>query len=99
MLFLYHDGIRPGKNDEEGHARCREIVENIDWTCEIYHWYQEENQGCDPSGFLAQRWAFSNVERCIVLEDDCVPNQSFFLIARNCLRDIKTIIELILFAE
>lgn len=77
-LFLYQDGIRPGKKDEEGHAECRRIAESIDWDCAVYRWYQENNQGCDPSGFLAQRWAFSLVDRCIVLEDDCVPAQSFF---------------------
>lgn len=78
VLFLYQDGIRPGRGDEAGHAECRRIAENIDWDCALYRWYQDENQGCDPSGFLSHRWAFSHVERCIVLEDDCVPSQSFF---------------------
>ena len=88
-LFLYQDGVRPGKGDEKGHAECRKIAEEIDWNCEVYRWYQEENKGCDPSGYLAQRWAFSNVERCIVLEDDCVPNQSFFSYCEEMLERYK----------
>ena len=35
--------------------------------------YQTKNQGCDPSEYLSQKWAFSIVDKCIVLEDDDVP--------------------------
>lgn len=89
ILFLYQDGIRPGKGDEIGHKACREIAEDIDWDCTVYRWYQEENQGCDPSGFLAQRWAFTHAERCIVLEDDCVPSQAFFQFCTELLERYK----------
>lgn len=77
-LFLYQDGAREGKNDEPGIEACRKIVENIDWPCEVHRWYQEKNVGCDPSEFLSQKWAFSFVDKCIILEDDDVPTQSFF---------------------
>ena len=76
-LYLYQDGIR-GEKDFEGHAECRKIVSSIDWLCEVKTFYQEKNQGCDPSGYIAQSWFFKNVEYGIVLEDDCVPNESFF---------------------
>jgi len=85
VVLLYQDGIREGKNDEEGHASCRKIAEGIDWDCTVYRYYQEKNMGCDPSGFMAQRWAFSLVEKCIVLEDDCVPSQAFFPFCRELL--------------
>ena len=77
-LFLYQDGPRPNKNDFEGINKCREIVANIDWPCEVHRWYQEKNMGCDPSEYLSQKWAFSFVEKCIILEDDDVPSDSFF---------------------
>lgn len=39
----------------------------------------------DPSGHLSQKWAFSMVDKCIVLEDDCVPSQSFFPFCKEML--------------
>ena len=74
-LYLYQDAPRSDK-DKEGWKACRDLVNSIDWDCEVHTYYQEKNQGCDPSGFLAQSWFFSNVEYGIVLEDDCVPNES-----------------------
>ena len=76
-LFLYQDGPRNDR-DLPGIEACRRIAENIDWPCRVERLYQERNYGCDPSEFIAQKWAFSFVDRCIVLEDDDVPSQSFF---------------------
>ena len=78
-LYLYQDGARENnKNDAKGIQKCREIASNIDWECEVHKMFQEKNYGCDPSGFIADQWFFSNVEYGIVLEDDVVPSQSFF---------------------
>jgi hypothetical protein len=85
VLFLYQDGPRIGKNDLEGILKCREIVNDIDWECEIYRWYQSENIGCDPSEFISQKWAFSYVDKCIILEDDDVPSVSFFHFCKELL--------------
>ncbi len=76
-LFLYQDGPR-GERDLPGIEACRQVVADIDWPCEVHRMYQEKNFGCDPSEFICQRWAFSMVDKCIVLEDDDVPTQSFF---------------------
>lgn len=84
-LFLYQDGSREGKDDEVGIAACRELVEDIDWECEVHRWYQEKNVGCDPSEFLSQKWAFSFVDKCVILEDDDVPSVSFFLFCKELL--------------
>ena len=65
-LFLYQDGPR-GERDLAGIEACRKIAENIDWECEVYRKYQDRNYGCDPSEFLSQKWAFSIVDKCIVL--------------------------------
>lgn len=78
-LLLYQDGPREGNElDVENIRKCREIAEKIDWECEVYKNYQEKNVGCDPSGFNAHTWAFSKVDKCIILEDDVVPSVSFF---------------------
>ena len=76
-LFLYQDGPR-GERDMPGIEACRKVVADIDWECEVHHNYQEKNYGCDPSEYMAQKWAFSLSNKCIVLEDDDVPAVSFF---------------------
>ena len=83
-LFLYQDGPR-GERDMPGILACRKIAENIDWECDVRRHYCEHNQGCDPSEYLSQRWAFSMVDKCIVLEDDDVPSQSFFPFCKEML--------------
>lgn len=78
-LFLYQDGPREGRKDDINNIhKCREIVEEIDWDCEVHKMYQEKNYGCDPSEYISQKWMFSLVDRGIILEDDDVPSQSFF---------------------
>lgn len=85
-LYLYQDGPRNEK-DMAGIMACRAIVsdENINWQCEVHRNYQEHNQGCDPSGYLSHKWAFSLSDKCIVLEDDVVPSQSFFPFCKEML--------------
>ncbi len=83
-LFLYQDGPR-GERDMPGIEACRRVVEDIDWQCEVHRKYQERNFGCDPSEYISQKWAFSIVDRCIVLEDDDVPSQSFFPFCKEIL--------------
>ncbi len=84
-LYLYQDGARNEK-DMPGILTCREIAEKIDWECEVHRLYQEENYGCDPSEYMAQRWFFDQEEMGIVLEDDDVPTQSFFPFCKELLQ-------------
>lgn len=85
-LYLYQDGPRPNRPDDvENIAKCREIVENIDWECQVEKMYQENNCGCDPSEFIAQKWMFTTETKGIILEDDDVPSQSFFPFCKDLL--------------
>jgi len=83
-LLLYQDGPR-GEKDMAGIAECRRIAEDIDWECEVHRNYQEKNYGCDPSGYMSHKWAFSIADKCVVLEDDVVPSQSFFPFCKEML--------------
>lgn len=85
-LLLWQDGPREGRADDvENIARCREIAENIDWECTVYKMYNEKNYGCDPSTFYSHKWAFSLVDKCIILEDDFVANESYFKFCKELL--------------
>lgn len=85
-LFLYQDGPRDD-GDLVGIESCRRVVsdDEIDWECDVRRQYLDHNQGCDPSGFLSHRWAFSMSDKVIVLEDDVVPSQSFFVFCKEML--------------
>lgn len=83
-LFLHQDGPR-GERDLPGIEACRRIAENIDWECDVRRMYRERNYGCDPAGYMAHTWAFSLADKCIVLEDDVVPSQSFFTFCKEML--------------
>jgi hypothetical protein len=85
-LFIAADGPRPGRPGER--ERCqtvRAIVERIDWPCDVKRDYADENLGCRRRPQTAFRWAFSQAERLIVLEDDCLPDPSFFRFCQEML--------------
>ena len=88
-LFLYQDGPRSEK-DLPGIRACREVVEQVDWECRVERLYQERNYGCDPSEYISQKWAFSQVDKCVVLEDDDVPALSFFAFCKEMLDRYET---------
>lgn len=86
QLLLWQDGPRAGRQDDaENIRRCREIASNIDWDCEVFTNYHDTNIGCDPSTHLSHKWAFSIVDKCIVLEDDIVPHHTFFTFCKDML--------------
>lgn len=78
-LFIIADGPRENKEDDK--LKCkqtREIFNNIDWDCKLYKNFSEVNLGCAKRGATGFSWVFDNVEECIFLEDDCLPNMTFF---------------------
>ncbi|PAW30084.1 hypothetical protein BKC07_04455 [Peribacillus simplex] len=89
-LFLIQDGARKNRpDDEENINKCRKVVSEIDWECEIYTNYSESNLSCDPRVFSGISWAFQYVDRLIILEDDCVPSGSFFQFCAEILEKYK----------
>jgi hypothetical protein len=90
QLFLIQDGARiSNTNDLENIIKCREIVENIDWECEVYKNYSDENLGCGMRIFSGLNWAFQYVDRLLIIEDDCVPAMSLFPFAADLLEKYK----------
>jgi len=78
-LLLVADGPRPGKQDESEMCRqVRDIVARVDWPCEIATNFAESNLGCQERMISGLNWVFSLVEEAIILEDDCLPDASFF---------------------
>ncbi|MEI6480332.1 MAG: nucleotide-diphospho-sugar transferase [bacterium] len=78
-LFIAADGPRENKaKEEELCEETRKIATMIDWPCETRTLFREKNLGCGKAVSEAITWFFENVEEGIILEDDCLPDQSFF---------------------
>lgn len=78
-LLVVANSARPDVPGEAEKCRAaRAIVERVDWDCEVLTNYSESYRDgrAQLSGGLD--WIFRTVEEAIVLEDDCLPHQSFF---------------------
>lgn len=88
-LFLIQDGARlNNQKDVENIKKCREII-NVDWECEVESFFSEENLGCGKRIITGLSSCFEKVDRLIILEDDCVPSQSFFKFCQEVLERYK----------
>ena len=88
-LYLVSDAGR-NKEEMEKVLQCRRIIEqNINWPCEIVKDYAEENKGVlDRIGYGARR-IFEKEEYAIFLEDDNVPDKTFFYFCKEMLLRYK----------
>jgi hypothetical protein len=78
-LYIAADGPRPGFPDDALLCKqTREIVSKIDWHCDVKTLFTDENAGCKNGVSAAINWFFSYEEEGIILEDDCLPANSFF---------------------
>lgn len=91
QLFLISDGPRVG-NDLDGLKirDCRSFInEQIDWKCEVYRLYQDTNLGAGKNITTGLNWVFSQIDRTVILEDDCLPDPSFFRFCQELLEKYK----------
>ena len=79
-LYLASDGHRESKSGEaEKVSEIRNIIlQQIDWDCDIHTLFHEANLGCADAVYQAIDWLFEKEEKGIILEDDCVVQDSFF---------------------
>lgn len=78
-LLVIADGARAGRDGEaERVAAVRAIVAEVDWPCRVLTDFAAVNMGCGARVSSGLDWVFAQVDRAIVLEDDCLPSPSFF---------------------
>lgn len=90
-LFIAADGPRFDNNYDELNCKLvREyVLSKIDWDCEVNTLFRYENLGCGKAVSSAISWFFTHVDYGIILEDDCVPNNSFFYFCEQLLIKFK----------
>lgn len=85
-LFIICDGPRINKIGEvDVVARVRSIVDKVDWNCEVKLNYSNINLGCKLRVSSGLNWVFENTDEAIILEDDCMPDISFFYYCQELL--------------
>jgi hypothetical protein len=78
-LYVSADGPRSNvSSDIEKCATTRKIIEQVDWDCKVSLLMNDTNLGCGKAVSRAITWFFSQEEMGIILEDDCLPDPSFF---------------------
>jgi hypothetical protein len=89
-LYVSSDGARANRPGElEKCEQAKSILKNIDWECELNVNFSEVNFGCKEGVTKGINWFFENVECGIILEDDCVPDLSFFRFCKAMLEKHK----------
>lgn len=80
QLFIAADGPRAGHATDAAlcAATKKALLERVDWPCELHTRFQAENLGCGKAVSSAIQWFFETVTEGMILEDDCLPDPSFF---------------------
>ncbi len=97
-LYIAADGPRKDKvGDKKLCYETRKIVEKINWKCNVRKLYRRENLGLKKSVTDSISWFFDNNKEGIILEDDCLPDLSFFTFSALMLaryRNNKTVMHI-----
>jgi len=77
-LYVAIDGPRDIKDKLLIEENLELLNKIIDFDCDVKFQIQPKNLGCGLGPRSAISWFFENEERGIILEDDCIPNESFY---------------------
>jgi hypothetical protein len=90
-LLVIGDGPRHHVSGEAVRVyKCRELLERVDWPCQVLMNFSETNLGCRDRVSSGLDWVFSKVEEAIILEDDCLPSDDFFRFTSELLERYRT---------
>jgi hypothetical protein len=79
VLYIAADAPRKDRPDDGRLTdEARRITEHIDWDCDVRRLYAQSNLGCGRRISSAITAALEDFESVIVLEDDCIPDLTFF---------------------
>ena len=79
QLLVVADGPRSSHQDDQQLClQSRALLNLVDWPCQVYTNFADTNMGCRRRIVSGLNWAFDQVEEAIILEDDCLPDPTFF---------------------
>jgi hypothetical protein len=90
-FYIACDGARAGNETEKIKVQeLREyLISNIDWECEVNTLFRDKNLGCKHAVSSAIDWFFKSEEMGVILEDDTLPDPSFFQYSEELLLRYK----------
>ena len=88
-LYIGIDGPRNESDKEEISKIVKYIKYEVANNCEVFFNLQEQNLGCGLGPRAAISWFFTMEEEGIILEDDCIPNSTFFKYCDDLLTKYK----------
>ena len=90
-LYISGDGPRSNNpNDQTKITATRDyVLNNINWECEVKTLIRDTNLGCREGVASALDWFFENEEAGIVIEDDIIVSNDFFIYAQELLERYK----------
>jgi hypothetical protein len=78
-LLVVADGPRATHPDDARLcAQARAVIDRVDWDCEVSTCYSEDNLGCRLRIASGLDWVFAQAPEAIIVEDDCLPDPTFF---------------------
>lgn len=80
-LYVFQDGARDGnENDVQKCTEVRQVISDLtkDADVALHTRYSEKNLGCGAGPMTGISWFFNQVDKGIVMEDDCLPHPDFF---------------------
>ena len=83
ILYIYSDGPKD-KLEEADVLKCRKIINDINWG-NVKKKFNIRNKGIELIPKLAIDWVFQKNSKAIILEDDTLPNLSFFTFCEKLL--------------
>lgn len=85
-LLIVGDGPRANREGEAAKvAATRAVISRVDWPCEVLTNFSEVNLGCKVRVSSGLDWVFEQVSEAIILEDDCLPQPTFFRFCQELL--------------
>lgn len=85
ILIFYQNGIPSERLKDSSFRQCRDLLKQflskIDWSCSVFTYFPNDSLDIWHSLYRCHSFAFSVVDRCVILEDDCLPSVSWFKMA------------------
>lgn len=79
QLYIVFNAPDPEKDTDPSKCnRTRQLVGLIDWDCNLQVLYRDVHLMVTPSYIDSVNWFFTQVEEGIILDDDCIPDESFY---------------------
>lgn len=85
-LYISQDGPRTNEEKQEVLETRRAVLSKINWKCDLTVWTHNKNLGLRKHISQALDRFFEEVEEGIILEEDCLPNLSFFSFCKQMLK-------------